>query len=276
MPSVLIFSSYVAANRVGGFVQALALTTLGIEARLIPTVLFGRHPGLGAPGGGAVGPETFAGVIAGAEAQGALAPDLILTGYFALPDQVAMAAEAIDRARDAKTPPIILVDPILGDEDSGLYVKPEVEAAVRDLLIPRADILAPNLWELRRITGLAADDAASAAAAARTLGRPVLVSSIPCGADQIGALYVDGAAAWLAAHAKAVTAPKGAGDLLAALFAAGVIEALPPETALLRAVGGVADAIEAAVAGGLDDLPTAALAERFKAPVSAVTLSALA
>jgi pyridoxine kinase len=276
MPTALIFSSYVASSRVGGFVQALALNALGIEARLIPSVLYGRHPGHGAPGGGAVGPETYRSVIEGAEAQGALAADLILTGYFALPEQVQMAAAAIDRARDAAVKPIVLVDPILGDADKGLYVKPEVDAAIRELLTPRADVLAPNLWELQRITGAKVRDAESAVKAAKLLKKPVLVSSIPCGADQIGVLYVDKGSAWLACHAKAVEVPKGTGDLLKALFAAGLIEAAPPQTALVRAVGGLADAVEAAVAGGLDDLPIATLAERFRAPMSRVTLSTVA
>ena len=276
MPSALLFSSFVASSRVGGVIQALALNAVGIEARLIPSVLFGRHPGQGAPGGGAVGPQTYRGVIEGAEAQGALAADLILTGYFALPEQVEMAAAAIDRARAAAVKPIVLVDPILGDTAEGLYVKPEVEAAISDLLIPRADVLAPNCWELERITGAKIHDADSALKAAKILKKPVLVSSIPCGADQIGVLYADKAIAWLASHAKAVEVPKGLGDLLKALFAAGLIEAAPPQTALARAVGGLADAIEAAVAGGLGDLPVAALAERFKAPMSRVTLSTVA
>jgi pyridoxine kinase len=276
MPSVLIFSSFVASSRVGGLIQALAFGVLGVEARLIPSVLFGRHPGYGAPGGGAVGPETYRGVIEGAEAQGALGANLILSGYFALPEQVEMTAAAIDRAREAAVKPIVLVDPILGDEGAGLYVKPEVEAAIRALLIPRADVLAPNLWELQRITGAKVRDAESAVKAAKLLKKPVLVSSIPCGADQIGVLYVDKGAAWLACHAKAVEVPKGTGDLLKALFAAGLIEAAPPQTALVRAVGGLADAVEAAVAGGLDDLPVATLAERFKTPMSRVTLSAVA
>ena len=276
MPSALIFSSFVASSRVGGFIQALALGAFGIEARLIPSVLFGRHPGHGAPGGGAVGPETYRGVIEGAEAQGALAADLILTGYFSLPQQVEMAAAAIDRAREAAVKPIVLVDPILGDDGPGLYVKPEVEAAIRELLVPRADVLAPNLWELQRITGVRASDAESARKAAKRLKKPVLVSSVPCGADQIGVLYVDGATAWLACHAKAVEAPKGTGDLLKALFAAGLIEAAPRQTALARAVGGLADAVESAVAAGSDDLQVAALAERFKAPMSRVILSTVA
>jgi pyridoxine kinase len=276
MPSALIFSSYVATSRVGGFLQALALGAVGIEAQLIPSVLFGRHPGLGAPGGGAVGPETYRGVVEGAEAQGALNADLILTGYFALPQQVELAATAIDRARAGATKPIVMIDPILGDEDSGLYVKPEVEAAIRELLLPRADVLAPNLWELNRLAGTKARDAEGALKAAKTLKKPVLVSSIPCGADQIGVLYVDKAIAWLACHARAVEVPKGTGDLLKALFAVGLIEAAPPQTALARAVGGVADAVEAAVAAGLGELPLATLAERFKAPMSRVTLSTVA
>jgi pyridoxine kinase len=275
MASALIISSYVVASRVGGFIQALAFNALGIEARLLPTVLLGRHPGLGAPGGGAVGPDTFKGMLEGAQAQGVLHTDLILTGYFALPEQVEMAAAAIDSARSGGRRPLVLVDPILGDEPLGLYVKPEVETAVRALLIPRADLLAPNIWELRRITGQPAKDAAGVAAAARTLGKPALVSSTPCGADQIGVLYVDGALAWLAGHLKVLEAPKGTGDLLTALFASGLIEGLPAQTALARAVGGLADAITAAVAGGLEDLPTTGLAAAFQAPASPVTLTAL-
>ena len=276
MPSAVLFSSYVAASRVGGFVQALALAALGIEARLIPSVIFGRHPGFGAPGGGGVGMETYRGVLEGAEAQGLLAADLILTGYFALPQQVEMAAAAIDRARAGAIKPIVLVDPIMGDEDKGLYVREEVADAIMEHLVPRADVLTPNLWELERMTGGETRHADGAAKAAKTLKKPVLVSSVPCGPDQIGVLYVNGAAAWLACHARVVEVPKGTGDLLSALFAAALIEAAPPQTALARAVGGVADAVEAAVASGLEDLPVASLAERFKAPLSRVILSAIA
>ena len=276
MPSAVLFSSYVAASRVGGFVQALALAALGIEARLIPSVIFGRHPGFGAPGGGGVGMETYGGVLEGAEAQGLLAADLILTGYFALPQQVEMAAAAIDRARAGAIKPIVLVDPIMGDEDKGLYVREEVADAIMEHLVPRADVLTPNLWELERMTGGETRHADGAAKAAKTLKKPVLVSSVPCGPDQIGVLYVNGAAAWLACHARVVEVPKGTGDLLSALFAAALIEAAPPQTALARAVGGVADAVEAAVASGLEDLPVASLAERFKAPLSRVILSAIA
>jgi pyridoxine kinase len=277
MATIAILSSFVATSRVGGFAQALAFAALGHEATLVPTVLFGRHPGLGAPGGGAVGPETFEGVLHGAEAnRGFRGARMILTGYFALAEQVEMTADAIDRTKLEPAPPFVLVDPIMGDEVSGAYVKPEVEAAIRAHLIPRADLIAPNLWELARLTGRAITTADEAVAAARTLNAPVLVSSVPAGPDEIGVLYVGPRNAWLAAHARAFEAPKGTGDLLTALFAVGLIEGLAPETALVRATGGVAGAVEAAIAQDLPDLPIAALGDSFRAPKSRVVLSTFA
>ena len=49
MASALIMSSHVASSRVGGSVQALALAQFKIDPILAPTVLYGRHPGWGAP-----------------------------------------------------------------------------------------------------------------------------------------------------------------------------------------------------------------------------------
>ena len=71
MAGVLILSSFVAASAVGGGAQAAALAALEIEAILVPTVLFGRHPGLGPPGGGAVAIEIVEGMLEGVAGTGA-------------------------------------------------------------------------------------------------------------------------------------------------------------------------------------------------------------
>ena len=68
---VLILSSFVASSGVGGFAQSLVLSALGHEPVLAPTVLFGRHPGLGPPGGAAVAADVFEGVLEGVERQAA-------------------------------------------------------------------------------------------------------------------------------------------------------------------------------------------------------------
>lgn len=282
MPLALIVSSFVAGSRVGGFAQSLALAALGVDPVLAPTVTFGRHPGWGAPGGAAMSADVLRGVLEGIEAQGLLGlADVILTGYFASAEQVEVAADAIDRARaadrsGAATPSLrVIVDPILGDDPGGLYVKPEVEAAIVSHLLPRADLLAPNRWELERLSGTPVTDAATALAAARSLGAPVLASSIPVGADRLGVLYADADQAWLATHGKAVAAPHGTGDLLTALFAAALIEGLPPPTVLTRAVAGVVDAVDAALAWNAPELPLVALGAKLKNPRASVQLQVL-
>src|ERR1700761_242073 len=98
MARVLILSSYVAASRVGGGAQALALARLGVEPLLGPAVLFGRHPGHGPRGGEGVEREVFEAVLGGVEAQGLFGGlDAAITGHFSSAEQVAIAAEALTR-----------------------------------------------------------------------------------------------------------------------------------------------------------------------------------
>jgi len=270
MPTALILSSYVAASRVGGMAQALALAALGIDPVVAPTVLFGRHPGRGAPGGGAVSDEMFSGVLGGIEADGAFArASLVITGYFASPGQVQAAARAIDAMRATGTARIV-VDPIMGDHGR-LYVAEAVAEAIARKLTPRADLIAPNAWELERLSGLLVADPASATAAARALRKPVLVSSVPCG-EEIGVVYADETQAWLAAHPRAAKAPNGTGDRLTALFAVALLENLPADQALARAVGGVAEAVAEAEASGVDELPIVAMGTALRRPSARVRL----
>jgi pyridoxine kinase len=242
--------------------QALALARLGIEPILVPTVQFGRHPGWGAPGGKAVEAETMAAMLQGIEAQGLFGRlDAVITGYFASADQVAIAARTLDTVRAARPGARLVVDPIMGDTDKGLYVREEVAAAIAGELVPRADLIAPNAWELARLSGLAAPDAAGAVTAARRLDAAVLVSSVPAG-DNIGVVYVDTRGALLATHPRARTAPNGTGDLLTALFTAARIKGQPPRKALAAAVGGVAEAVAAAAEA--QELPIETLPVRLR------------
>ena len=152
----LIMSSHVAGSRVGGSAQALALTQFKIDPVVIPTVLYGRHPGWGAPGGAQVPIEAFEGMLDGVEANGLFGmTDLVLTGYFASVEQVkaTAAVRAAPRAGAFARKPMIVVDPVIGDSGKGLFVPAEVAQAVIDHLIPKADLVAPNSWELQRITG---------------------------------------------------------------------------------------------------------------------------
>jgi pyridoxine kinase len=240
LPLVLILSSHVAAGGVGGGAQVVALARLGIETALVPTVLFGRHPGLGPPGGGSVELETFEGMLRGVEADGFLArADAVIAGYFAAAGQVAAAARTIDAARAVNPAIRVIVDPIMGDAPKGLYVPPEVAAAIAADLVPRADLATPNAWELAWLTNRSLDDPL---AAARALARPVLVSSVDLGAE-IGVIYADAQEAWLVAHPRLEQAPNGTGDRLTADFTAARVLGFSPRDALVQAVDAVAETL---------------------------------
>jgi len=277
MPFVLILSSQVAASRVGGMAQVLALQPFAIDTALVPTVLFGRHPGWGPPGGAAVDAAVMAGMLEGIEAQGLYTlTDAVITGYFSTPAQIQVAADAIARVRAANPRARVVVDPVLGDEGRGLYVKPEVAAAVQGQLVPLADLITPNRFELGWLQGEQTPETAEAAVLlARRLGKPALVSSVPGGVDEIGVLYVTAREAWLALHARAMSAPNGTGDVLTALFTAALIEGLKPTVALGRAVAGVAELVEAAIVWNAPELPIVAAASRLVSPTAPVRLQIL-
>jgi pyridoxine kinase len=170
---------------------------------------------------------------------------------------------------------VVVVDPILGDAPDGLYVRPEVAEAVAARLVPLADWITPNLWELGHLTGAPLDDVAAAVAAARRLGKPALVTSAPADAGEIGVLFVDGKAATLFAHPRLERVPNGTGDLITASFGAGLVEGLAPLAAAERAARAVSEAVKAAQDWRAPELPIVALGDRLVRPTADLRIATL-
>ena len=141
-------------------------------------------------------------------------------------------------------------------------------------LIPRADLVSPNTWELERLSGMPVRDPQAVRQAGKLLGKPVLVSSVPRGAE-IGVVYADANESWLAAHKREASAPAGTGDLLVALYAAALIENQPISYALARAVGGVAETVTAAQTWEASELPVVAMGQRIRQTSPAVRIERL-
>jgi len=272
-PVVLAISSQVAASTVGLRAIVPALQACGVETWPVPTVNFGRHPGWGAPGGRAVEPADLAAMITAALAH----PDAgrvtaITTGYFASPEQVHAVADVLEDALASRS---LTVDPVLGDHDTGLYVPEDVEHAIRQRLIPKADLITPNAWEAERLTGVCVTDPASAHAAQRVLSRPCLISSVTVG-ERIGALYADDAHAIVAHTPRRTEVPRGVGDLLTAGFLGARLMGAPPPAALAEAVRRVDGAV-AAIPSGAHELPGPAIARgvRGRAALESLTPTGL-
>ena len=276
MAVALIMSSFVSAARIGGGAQQYVLGAHRIDPVLAPTVLFGRSPAKGAQGQ-VTSPEVFRRMLADIEADAVFGMvDLVITGHFSSPEQVEIAAGVLERVRAAAArQPVVVVDPIMGDAPDGLYVKPEVADMLTERLVPLADWITPNTWELARLTGLPVTDAASAAAAARALGRSTLVTSVPGAPGEIGLLYWDGGEATLFAHPRLARAPDGTGDLVTASFGAGLVAGLAPLAAAEAAARAAAETVQAATAWGTTDLPIVALAQRVVRPSAQVRIERL-
>lgn len=276
MPVALIMSSFVAAARIGGGAQQYVLAAHRIDPVLTPTALFGRSPAKGAQGE-VTSPETFRRMLADVEADALFGlVDLVITGHFSLPEQVEIAAGVLERVRAAaERQPVVVVDPIMGDAPKGLYVKPEVAAVVASRLVPLADWITPNLWELGRLAGRTLTDAAGAADACRAMGCRALVTSAPGRDDEIGLVICNGDEAALFAHRRLPEAPNGTGDLVTASFGASLVEGLTPMAAAERAARAASEAVEAALAWGTTDLPIVSLADRVVRPTAQVRIERL-
>jgi pyridoxine kinase len=281
MPLALILSSFVAASRIGGAAQQYVLAAHKIDPVLAPTVMYGRSPARGGVGE-VTSPEVFARMLADIEADAIFGMvDLVVTGHFSSPEQVEIAAGVLGRVREAKRTgafadrPVVVVDPIMGDTPKGLYVKPEVADRVADQLVPVADYITPNLWELDLLAGRELTHLAEARDAARAIGIPALITSVPAGPGEVGLLYVDANEAVLFAHRRLPEAPDGTGDLVTASFGAWLVAGKPPREAAEWAARAAAETVEATERWHSPELPIVALAERLVRPTAEVRIEPL-
>lgn len=220
MPTVLAISSFVAASNVGLAAITAGAQGSGCEVVAVPTVVFGRHPGWGSPGGFKLERSPFADILTTAlEHPDTAQITWALTGYFASGEQVRAAAQTLVALRDRHPTLSIAVDPVMGDADTGLYVAPDVADALERTLLPVADLVLPNAWEAERLTGRKVAGPQDAVAAAQAFGAPSVISSIGEG-THLGAVYADPRGpAWFARHGGFQhKAPRGTGDLLSGAF----------------------------------------------------------
>lgn len=221
---VVSVQSQVIYGRVGNNVAVPALEALGFSVAAVPTVVFSNTPHYPTMHGGALLTEWFEGYLQDLSARGALhALRAILFGYLGNPrqaDALARWARALLKERAGLR---IVIDPVIGDQDHGIYVDPCLVDTYRRDLLPLADGLTPNSFELAHLTGLAVNDVESVVAAARTLltGRTqwvAVTSAAPdtCARDEMQVVLVTRTQAEVIAHPRIDATPKGTGDLFCA------------------------------------------------------------
>ena len=238
---VLALSSQVVRGHVGLSAAVPVLQRLGHEVGAMPTVLLSHHPGRGPIAGRAVDPADLANIVDVLEASGWLAGvDAVLTGYLPSAEHVAVATDTIERVRRSRRQAFIVVDPILGDDPKGLYIATDAAEAIRDRLLPLADVATPNRMELAYLTGRQVTGVDTAARALECLASGGgLAPSLPAGDAEIANVLSAGPALAVTRVARRAHVAHGTGDLMTALWLGHVLAGCSLGKALGLATAGV-------------------------------------
>ncbi|MGN6413643.1 pyridoxal kinase PdxY [Flexivirga sp.] len=226
--NILSIQSSVAYGHAGNSSAVFPLQRLGLEVWPVYTVHFSNHTGYGEWRGPVFEPGTVAEVITGIEERGVLGEcDAVLSGYQGGEQVGAVILDAVSRVKAANPKAIYCADPVMGDVERGFFVRPGIPEFMRDKVIPAADIVTPNQFELDYLTGSevrTVEGLLQAVDALRERGpRTVLVTSVqtdetPADSVQLAVVTDDGA--WLITTPLLPMYVSGAGDATAAIFLA--------------------------------------------------------
>ena len=272
--AVIVVSSHVARGSAGNRGVVFALETLGHPVWAVPTVILPWHPGHGRATRIVPEPAEFAALLKDLERARWLGEvGAVLSGYLGDPGQAGAIASLVKAVRARNPRALYVCDPVLGDS-GGLYVPQETAAAIRDVLIPLADIATPNRFELEWISGAKLDDLRSVIAAALDAGPPsMLVTSAPAMlAGSIGNLLLTSTDALLAEHRIIEKPPNGLGDLIAAVYLARLLAGQPIAKALQSATASVFEILARTAKRGGDELQIETDAQSLSHPMAMVQL----
>src|SRR5580765_4110679 len=179
----LSIQSSVAYGHVGNSAATFPLQRLGHEVWPVHTVLFSNHTGYGAWRGPLLPPDDVRAVVTGiAERDVLRSCDGVLSGYLGGPGICEVVVDAVAQVKAANPEATYTCDPVMGNATSGCFVHPAIPVLLRERVVPQADLITPNQFELGYLTGTEPTDLDStlaAADAARAMGpSSVLVTSV--------------------------------------------------------------------------------------------------
>lgn len=223
--AILSIQSEVSYGYVGNGIALPALHALGLEVWPVATVAFSNHPGHGRFAGRVRQAAEIAELFGGLDELAVWpACEAVLSGYLGEAGTAAAVAAALDSARRVVPALPYMLDPVIGDHGR-VFVRDGVPEAIREHLLPRADVITPNLFELGLLAGATVDADGAVDAARSLIASPaaprlqaVAVTGIAREAT-VDSLLVLGDEAWLASVPRRPRGFNGTGDLFAALLA---------------------------------------------------------
>ncbi|GGH35522.1 pyridoxal kinase PdxY [Microbacterium album] len=271
---ILSIQSAVAYGHVGNSAAVFPLQRIGVEVLPVYTVNFSNHTGYGAWRGPLISPEDVREVITGIEERGVFpAIDVVLSGYQGGEGIADVVVDAVARVKAANPDAIYACDPVMGNARSGCFVAPAIPDLLRDRVVPVADIITPNQFELGYLTDTAPDTLESTLASvdlAREMGpRTILVTSVERPDREEGTiemLAADDRGAWIVTTPHLPFKANGSGDVTAALFTAHYRATGSASDALARTASSVFGLLEQTLASGERELQLVEAQEHYAHP----------
>ena len=270
---ILSIQSTVAYGHVGNSAATFPLQRLGHEVWPVATVHFSNHTGYGAWRGPLLDPADVADVIRGIGERGVLGEaDAVLSGYQGDPAVGQVILDAATTVKTANPAAVYCCDPVMGDVGRGMFVREGIPEFLRDTVLPAADVVTPNHFELDFLAGRATRTLPEVLAAAddvRARGpRVVLVTSVlheHSAPETLDVVAVSDEGAWAVTTPQLPIAPNGCGDVTAALFLAHLHETGSPERALTLTTSAVYAVLEATIAAGTREIALVAAQDHLAA-----------
>jgi pyridoxine kinase len=275
---IVSIQSRVAFGHVGNAAAVFPLQVLGAEVTAIDTVLFSNHPAYGDLAGDVVAPAQVSAMVRGVARRGVFERcDALLSGYLGEAGNGAAVLEAEALLRTARPDAMWCCDPVIGDEGPGVYVRAGIEGFFRDQAMPRADLLTPNHFEVKRLSGTACGTLQALVEAMGALRsrmraagpRIVLATSVQVRETPPGFLdclcLSDGGAV----HTRVPRLPivaHGTGDIMSALFLHHWLTCGSAAGALEASAGAVHGLLTRTIADGGRELSLAGARDEFLAP----------
>ena len=272
--NILSIQSHVSYGHVGNSAAVFPLQRLGHEVWPVYTVNFSNHTGYGQWGGSAIAATEVAAIIDAMDARGALARvDAVLSGYQGSAEIADVILSTVARIKALNPKAVYACDPVMGNAKSGCFVHPDIPVLLRDRVVPAADIVTPNQFELGFLTQRdvrTLDETLAAVDAAMAMGpRTVLVTSVECPGREAGTiemLAADAGGAWIVTTPHLPFKANGSGDVTAALFTAHYLSTGSAADALAITTASVFELLERTHQSGQRELELVQAQEAYVNP----------
>ncbi|MFZ7136471.1 pyridoxal kinase PdxY [Avibacterium avium] len=278
MKHLLSIQSHVVYGYAGNKSATFPMQLLGIDVWALNTVQFSNHTQYGQWTGMVMPPAQIGEIVQGIDNIGQLHQcDAVISGYIGAAEQVEEIIHAVQKVKSRNPNAVYLCDPVMGHPDKGCIVADGVKEHLINLAMAKADIITPNLVELRELSGLPVENFAQAIDAVKVIlskgPKKVLVkhlSKVGQDPSQFEMLLANEQGIWHISRPlhQFAKEPVGVGDLTAGLFMANLLNGKSDLDAFEHTANAVNDVMTVTQQQDNYELQIVAAREQIVRPVS--------